>query len=188
MSKPRRAVGGVLRRWIVYAISGVCALLTLGTLGLWIRSYWWRDSLGYTQQPERIVFDLSTDPGRLTLWVNGSLSPHSIKTGWMLMADRYAELPPSMLPKVYPIFSTDFCWDKLPSYFGRTMRFVWCPFWALAGTLALASAMPFLLRVCRRARFHQGLCQNCGYDLRASPERCPECGTARNTPSEGAKS
>lgn len=47
------------------------------------------------------------------------------------------------------------------------------PYWLLAGALALATW--HLLR--RAARAAPGCCPVCGYDLRGSPERCPECGT-----------
>jgi hypothetical protein len=53
------------------------------------------------------------------------------------------------------------------------------PLWVLlvvTGVLPAASAAREVRRRRTTARARSGLCTSCGYDLRASPERCPECG------------
>ena len=51
------------------------------------------------------------------------------------------------------------------------------PHWFLALLLAAAPTV-FVAKWLRRRRFPEGYCQRCGYDLRASPDCCPECGQA----------
>src|SRR5687768_4940110 len=54
---------------------------------------------------------------------------------------------------------------------------VWIPYWLLfAATAALPSAR-IAARLRRSRRSHLNLCPTCGYDRRATPDRCPECGT-----------
>ena len=62
----------------------------------------------------------------------------------------------------------------------QTVHAVRVPTWFL--TLALALLPLARARKCYRARRRlPGCCQHCGYDLRATPERCPECGTVRGS-------
>jgi hypothetical protein len=62
-------------------------------------------------------------------------------------------------------------------------RFAFRAAWVVGGAFVLGMVPAALMR--RRRRMARGLCGNCGYDLRATPDRCPECGTATNKPAAG---
>ena len=52
------------------------------------------------------------------------------------------------------------------------------PYWTAAIALVLPSGALLAGRIRARRRISRALCFVCGYDLRASLDRCPECGTA----------
>ncbi len=55
-------------------------------------------------------------------------------------------------------------------------KFIAAPYWFPALLAAFLPAL-WLRRIARKQlRIRRGLCTNCGYDLRYSPNTCPECG------------
>jgi hypothetical protein len=63
------------------------------------------------------------------------------------------------------------------------------PFWSAviaAAALPMCWVASALRRARRQRRRHYGLCVSCGYDMRASSERCPECGCAPTKPQSPA--
>jgi hypothetical protein len=57
-------------------------------------------------------------------------------------------------------------------------NFVSLPHWALLAPAVLMGAWTLAARWLRSRRSQPGCCANCGYDLRMTPDRCPECGVA----------
>lgn len=55
--------------------------------------------------------------------------------------------------------------------------YVAIPFWVLALVFGPWPIFVLNRRLRHGKRYAAGLCPSCGYDLRATPERCPECGT-----------
>lgn len=52
-------------------------------------------------------------------------------------------------------------------------------YWLILTVVAILPGWQMLALLARRRRTGRGLCRRCGYDLRASADRCPECGTLR---------
>jgi hypothetical protein len=73
-----------------------------------------------------------------------------------------------------------YAWDDLaPAAVGTVgIRELELPLWMFAVASALFPSILLYRRRRAAQRRTVGHCTNCGYDLRASPERCPECGAA----------
>jgi len=59
----------------------------------------------------------------------------------------------------------------------RKSRAIYLPDYALVILLAIFPSWSLAMQRKRRRAERLNLCICCGYDLRATPDRCPECGT-----------
>jgi hypothetical protein len=194
------------RRKLFTLAAGASAVLCIAVCVLWVRGYFAADRLfwqGWEDEGDRSYWrqDLILS-GRGSVGMNrivqsGPRESYRMAIDRMLARNQMlARSGPvhfhDTLPAAYPDFhfgDDDPVWGgfkrRVHSYMeaGRTRpkTYGWevvVPYWALfAATAALPLAWGWRWRR-RRRLIAVGHCVACGYDLRATPDRCPECGTA----------
>jgi hypothetical protein len=166
-----------MKRWLLNLAAAVSLILCIGTVILWVRGLY-RYDVWQLSGPTRFIH-LASGDAYLTLAFGYGLPMHS--------PPRYYSYGPVSFSAA-AIDSGSYHGDRDGLMDSLTERrtsplrsgiMVEASNWAIATALAVLPAL-WGLRQRRLRRTKQlGLCANCGYDLRATPDRCPECGAAR---------
>ena len=168
--------------------TALCLLLCVGVLAAWEKSLRRSYTLSWVWYDP--LQSLYTSSGVMVSYGEVVWSDR----WWKPPAGRFA--PPEPTGMRYeedlawrmPVNRLGFAWAQttMPGNLGAD-EWLAAPLWLLA---AAAGAAPLLVRgvgaLRRRKRRQAGLCRGCGYDLRATPGRCPECGREAAAGAEGA--
>ena len=174
------------RQIVLKTLTIFSAILGLIVGQLWLRSFLVCEQ--YLWSSSNYVWMLDSNCGRLCLMRESFVLPDFQFLSWGL-TDYIGT--PATIPIPHWIGSERTDLGEIYGIGGSTrttvyahLRKVYFPYWlvflptAIVPLLALRSAWR-RRRIVRR--FAGGLCWNCGYDLRATPERCPECGLTTPT-------
>ena len=169
-----------IRKTIAWIIIWLLTVLCVASVVVWVRSYHVHDKL-YLDYP------IAEDP---------DFPDRILARGWTLTSWRggvYLSTSKGSVPLEDSRFGLSHRTNPLylkANVPGHTRLYVRLPkdefesfqlragWWMVSVVLGLWPAIFFTRLIVRRWRRKDGVfCATCGYDLRATPERCPECGT-----------
>jgi hypothetical protein len=146
-------------------------LLCVATVGLWVRSYYKGELFGW-MTGSRTLFYAVTGRGGIGFASAAINQNQRVSPGWNYDAWRHPSYGRGGWPQLSFWNRRGFVLVTTGPYAG-----VLVPTWSLAALLLSLPAVQSIVFCVRRRRVQHGVCPSCGYDLRATPNRCPECGT-----------
>jgi hypothetical protein len=175
-------------------------LLCTAVCVLWVRSFWSYDRLSYYQcrmegDDQAVGFAAAIGSDRGMLWIGEYRVRHlqlppdaaafkkSYLSGprWRVRSapvGHYSQstLLPATGPTLFALAGHELRESRVSGSFVSHGLEAGIPTWSPAALLSLAPLAQVSRRLLRRGCRSRGLCPSCGYDLRATPGRCPECG------------
>jgi hypothetical protein len=161
-----------MRRRLFTIPSTLSLLLCVVVCVLWVRSYWVPESVSYWGNAH--VLGLYSSKGRVALTLaTGMIGPAEREAGGYGLFYKVVNPAPVITSGRWGVVIR-----RIPVGGGTwsgTMHMVVVHDWLPVAAAVLLPAALLYRRVQMRNR-RPGLCTICGYDLRATPDRCPECG------------
>jgi hypothetical protein len=184
-----------LRHWLFNFAATVSLALCVATTVLWVRSHSVSDKFYYSR-----YFSGADDKKESAWWLLLGAGGMGVEHRWQNIRGRpRAEWPkPEFVwqksPPSYPLLGVqgktvwnrwgfsyrDDPWSMGPDADGYNARLL-APFWSILAPTLLLPGLWLYFRLMSKQP-NPGCCQKCGYDLRATPDRCPECGAIPPAP------
>jgi hypothetical protein len=175
-----------VKRRLVTLAAAVSMLLCVATVALWVRSYVRSDAAIYFANSRR-AWSVQSVRGHLDFTGWTSDEPQQVpgfdKQGLECKSDSadYATAedwgrglgPSPALSSAWFMGFGFLFYDAFPE---NRMRAIGIPHWFLGALFAMPSARRLFVAIRSGRRPAHDLCPTCGYELRATPARCPECG------------
>lgn len=162
-----------------------CVVAAAVLAAFWVRSHRGQDviELPYSAGGTRIEF--STRGGQTRWLIYADYPTRGPRLRWVHTApnsivDAYSWLPEKDCTLGFGKHLVRYGYqpENAPKFTSK-LHVLGAPFWAPVSLLSVWPGWCILRLIRHHRRVVQGLCVACGYDLRSSPDRCPECGTPR---------
>jgi hypothetical protein len=177
------------RRWLFNGIAALSLLMCVATAILWMRSHWigddWTFQKDRTKNGKSLLFaaDASSTTGSVEILIESGIATkntpdltkarHSQGSTFPLI---FQGMRRTLMERLgFRLNWGPWIFVHSVSAYAVTRVTINFPFWFLVTAFA-ATPLLWILTVRSRRSASSGFCQSCGYDLRASPDRCPECG------------
>lgn len=168
-----------MRRILFNSLCAISLLLAVATALLWGRSYWVADNFRHTGPAEAEEFASGLGASWLVRYQDFARAgvQEYARHQWVTHASLTIRAQDRDAAPDYLRFGgvRAFHYQNIPDGYSE----VAFPAWLMALMFSILPAVWLFRRQRAERRKGTGCCLTCGYDLRATPDRCPECGTLR---------